>query len=564
MAETEKAKFQRRLQQLKAERQEYETLWSDFAKYVCPDRIRIADGRQKRGSLNRKDIKDNAGTIALRTLKNGMHSGLTSPARPWFRPSPQDPALREDRSAKEYCDLVGMRMRQVINGSNANDVFHTMYGDLGGFGQGVALMQQDDIDYVHLDNCVHGSFWIAVNDKGIVDTLYRRLNMNVEQIVMKFGRDGNLPRSIKDMYSRGQYDEWRVVWHAIEPRWDRDLRSLHRRDKRFASNYWMDEATAEDGDFLRVSGFDHNPILAPRWEPIETTDSYSTSPGQDALPDIMMLQKEATNKHEGIEKKVRPPMVGPASLKNQPSSQLPGRTTYVDDPTGQGFRPAFMVNFDLRELMEDMQEARDRIDRVFYADLFMMLQNMDGVQPRNVLELTQRKEEQLLQLGPVLERVYREWLRPFLRFTYAVMEDARILPPPPPSLEGGLDIEFTGTLAQAQKAVATGPVERLFGFVGNLAGVKPEILDKLDFDQAVDVYADQVGAPADLVIPDDQVQETRAQRQRQVQAAANAEMAPKVAQAANQGAQAAALLAGTDAGGGVDTSNLLASLGVAG
>src|SRR5690606_37343581 len=97
---------------------------------------------------------------------------------------------------------------------------------------------------------------------------------------------------------------------------------------------------------------------------------------------------------------------------------------------------------------------------------------------------------------------------------------------------------------QAQKAVATGGVERLWSFAGSLAAAgKPEALDKLDADQSIDVYSDMLGTDPSIVVSDDKVQELRAARAKQMQAAQNAEMAATIAPAAEAGMNAAATAA---------------------
>lgn len=562
MMKTQYDRHVRRLEDLKKWRNEWESLWQDLADFVAPDRLRLRE-QEKRGQRNQGRIIDSVASNALRILKSGMHSGVTSPSRPWFKLSPLDDDLREYGPVKIYTDSVAKRMRQVLSTSNVYDVFHTNYGDLGLFGQSCAIMTTHPTDYIYMYPQVHGEFWLANNEWGLATTCYRRCDMSVEQIIGRFkGKGGSIPSWIQNQYDKGQYDDLYTVYNAIEPRYGRDPTSAHKSQKPTTSNYWVDGQVGE-GKMLEESGFDHNPIIAPRWEPVGN-DPYSPSPGKDTLPDVLMLQTEQTRKGEAIDKKVRPPMKGPSSMKNNPRSIMPGSMTYVDDPTGPGYTPAFAVNFDIRELKEDIQEVRERIKEGYYANLFLMLQNMEGVQPRNVMELTQRKEEQLLQLGPVLERVYREQLRPSLAIAFASMNEARILPPMPKELQGGMNMEFTGTLAQAQKAVATGSIERLYGFAGNLAAVKPDIMDKLDVDQTIDEYADMVGAPGSIVVADDKVKEIRDGRAKQQQAMMAAETAPGLAGAAKDGAQAAQVLAGTDSGGGVNASQLLSQLGIAG
>ena len=311
---------------------------------------------------------------------------------------------------------------------------------------------------------------------------------------------------------------------------------------------------------LEESGFDENPLIGPAWE-LVGEDHYAISPGMVALGDVKMLQLEQQRKLEAIDTLVRPPMTGPTSLRNNPASLLPGSVTLVDDPTGKGYRPAMEVQLRLGELASDIRDTQERIQRAFYADLFLMISQMEGIQPRNQFEIAERKEEKLLALGPVLENVYNGQLEPVIDRAFNILNRRKELPPAPAELHGkDLKIEYTSMLAQAQKAVATGGIERGVAFIGQISAVKPEVLDKLDGDQAVDEYFEMLGVPPSILISDDEVKkarEARAQKQQQQeQMAQMAQMAP----AMKQGADAAAVLAGAqnNVGGG----ELLAKLGI--
>ena len=108
------------------------------------------------------------------------------------------------------------------------------------------------------------------------------------------------------------------------------------------------------------------------------------------------------------------------------------------------------------------------------------------------------------------------------------------IPPPPPALSEQLvEIEYLGVLAQAQKMADLAAIEEEAQFVGALAQLSPEALDKFDSDQAIDEYHERKGAPPRIVRSDEQVAEIRAQRaqqQRQAQMAAEAQQAVNMAQ----------------------------------
>jgi hypothetical protein len=553
--ETQVGYHRRRVEELKTTRNPWEREWISLADYIEPSRLRLQSRAERPAS--RKKIIDSTGTFAHNTLKNGMHSGLTSPARPWFKLSLQDEDLKKYGPVKLYLAQVEAKMRQIFRQSNIYSCFHIGYGDLGQYGQSCAILVEDEQHVIRMIQLVHGRFWIARDHKGRATTLYRTFRWSVQRIVERFGWK-NVGRNIQNLYNSNKYGDLFDVWHAIEPRANRDPRKLDKKNKAWLSNYWLDETAGNV--MLEESGFDENPIVAPAWE-LSEDDHYSLSPAMTAIADIRMLQKEQINKLKGIDKKVDPPMTGPLSMKNNPASLLPGSITYVDDPTGKGYRPAMEVNFDLNELREDIRDVQERVKQTLYADLFFAISQMEGVQPRNNMEIVERKEEKLLQLGPVLENIYNGQLEPVIDRTYNIANRNRLLPPPPPELHGmKLSVEYTSMLAQAQQAVSTGAIERGYAFAGQLSAVDPTVLDNLDNDAAIETYFDMIGAPPAIMRDQDKVQALRDQRNKAQQAAQSAELASKVAPALNQGAQAAQVLA--DANNNPTGNGLLQQLGI--
>lgn len=547
----------RRLTELKSLRNPWEDHWREIADHIAPNRLRMNASAIK-GRPDRSKIIDSTSSQALRTLASGMHSGITSPSRPWFRLTTFDPDLREYSPVKTYLSKAEQMMREVFQASNLYRSFHTGYGDLGAFGQSASILVADDANFIRMLPLVHGSFWIGRDENGVANTLYRELWWSCENIVRRFGY-ANCSNTVQKSYDNGNYSTKFLLYHAIEPRKDRQPGKQDGRNKPFTSNYWEDGGGGGT-KLLGEGGFDRNPIIAPLWEEL-ADDDYGYSPGMDVLPDVKMLMKSQIRKGEAIDKKVRPPMVGPASMKNNPVSTMPGSITYVDDPTGKGFRAAIDVTISITELREDIRETQARIERGFFADLFLMLSQMDGVQPRNSFEIAERKEEKLLALGPVLENIYGGQLAPVIDQTFTMMAVAGRFGEPPQEIEEEkLKIEYISMLAQAQKAIGTGAIERTFSFAGSLAAVKPDIMDKLDADQALDEYAEMVGAPPSVVVPDDKVKVVRDGRAKQMQQQQMAEQAPALATAANQGAQAAEVLSGLPNGG--TGGALLSTLGL--
>jgi len=177
-----------------------------------------------------------------------------------------------------------------------------------------------------------------------------------------------------------------------------------------------------------------------------------------------------------------------------------------------------------------------------------MISQDNRATPATATEIAERHEEKLLMLGPVLERLHNEMLSPKIDLTFARIVEAGLLPPPPPELQGvELNVEFVSTLAQAQRAVGVQSIDRLLGTIGAVAQFKPDVLDKIDGDQIIDMYSDMLGVDPSIIVGDARVAIIRADRAEQQQqqqalqtAAAAAGPINQVSQAIKNGAQASA------------------------
>jgi hypothetical protein len=519
--------------QLQTERATWYPHWKELSDYLLPRSGRYFIQDRNRGQRRHNYIYDNTGTRALRVLAAGLMSGLTSPARPWFRLATADPAMMESQEVKQWLNEVTNIMLTVFQKSNTYRALHAMYEELGTFGTASCLVMPDFDNVIHLFPLTIGEYAIATNWKGEVTTLYREFQKTVHEVVEEFGIDKVMP-STRSMYERGSLDQWITIIHAIEPRADRDPNKKDDLNMPWRSVYF--EVGSNPNTYLRESGFNRFPAVCPRWA-TSGGDIYGNSPGMEALGDIKQLQHEQLRKAQGIDYKTNPPLQVPTSMKNSDVERLPGGVTYVDVAGGsQGVKTAFEVNLDLSHLLADIQDVRHRIEGSFYADLFLMLANQSDAR-MTATEVAERHEEKLLMLGPVLERLQNELLDPLIEITFDQIMAAGIVPPPPEAMQGhDINVELVSMLAQAQKAVGTNSIDRFIGTIGSVAQFKPEVLDKIDGDKLTDIYSDSLGVDPRILLGDDKVAALRQQRAQAQQQATQAAMM-------NQGADTAQKLA---------------------
>lgn len=540
-----RTRLNRRFADLEKERSSYTDHWKELQEFILPRRGRfLGDLDRNDGAKKHNKLLDNSSTLAARTLASGMMAGLTSPARPWFKLDTPDPDLKKFGPVKEWLHIVELRLREIFARSNLYNTLHTIYKEVGVFGTAPALFASSFSEVVRGYPITIGSYALGLGSNLTVDTLYRDIPMNAKMVVEKFGID-RVSLSVKNAIQNSNYNQPCTVRHCIEPNLDEigydGPEMAFVADAPWRSIYWEKKGDMETSSLLELRGFQNQPFMAPRWD-VNGTDTYGSSPGMEALGDTIQLQTMQRWKGEGIHKQVRPPMIAPTALRNAQKTTVPGGVTYYDGQAGmRGFEPAFQVNFQLQFLLEDIKDTKDRISRAFYEDLFLMLARSDR-REITAREIEERHEEKLIMLGPVLERLEDELLDPLIDRVFQVALDAQLIPPPPEELsETELKVEYISILAQAQKAVAINSLERTSTFLGGLAqiqagtGQAPDVLDKFDFDKALDEYGSSIGISPMLLREDKVVEETRAARAEQ---AKQAEQMAQAQQAAEMAATA--------------------------
>tara|TARA_R110000765_G_scaffold273641_5_gene372367 strand:- start:2214 stop:3905 length:1692 start_codon:yes stop_codon:yes gene_type:complete len=533
--------YERRKGQMDTERSSFMPHWREISDYNQVRRGRFEKTDVNRGEKRHNNIINSTGIRASNTAQAGMFAGVMSPTRPWFDLATPDPGLMEFMPVKVWLRGVAKQMRAIFNSGNLYTMAPTMIGELLNFGTGCMTQVDDDDNLARFFTHTVGSYWISQNDQFVVDTLVREFMMTAEQMARSFtdGKDlSKLSTPVRTAIDRGNYDAKFPVVHFIEPNDDYRPDNPLAQNKEFASVKYETGNTDKDA-YLSQSGFDEFPGYVPRWA-LTGEDIYGTNcPGMSSLGDNKQLQIEEKRKGQAIDKMVNPPLVGPASVRNTPITSLPGGLNiYSGDPSQTKLEPLYLVNISLQELKEDIAQVERRIENAYFVDLFLAISNMEGIQPRNQLELSERNAERLLQLGPVLERMQGDFLDKMISRTFNQMIRANVVPSPPPELEGqALKVEYISSLAQAQRAVDTRGIDRLTQYQGGLLSAGLSDGKKFNGDKAFEEYADLLGTPPGLIVSDEDVAQQRQAEQQQQAMAQNFEAANSAAQTAASAGQ---------------------------
>jgi hypothetical protein len=496
--EDERQQLESRLYGLRTWRLSWWEHWAALANAILPRRYHwlIVPNTATRGLAINGAIKDPTGAQAVRVCTAGLRSGIMSSSRPWFKIKPGLRNFKPDRAAQLWFEDTQDRIYRVFAGSNYYQTGTQMFEDLTVFGTGPKLMYGDKDSIIRCYNPCAGEYYLACGSDGRINSFYRTYVQTVAQLVYGFGLENCSPDVQGLWENKGASLETEIiVAHAIEPNFSLSMPGMASNLGKIPGNFTYREVYWEWGRNslkpLSKVGYREKPFIAPRWA-TTSNDAYGRSPGMDALPDILQLHTMTVRQAEAIEKMVRPPMLADVSLKNQPSSILPGRVTYVPD-VSKGMKSIYEIRMDLDHMSKLIEKIEGRVEKWFFNDLFQMMDNIQGVQPRNEMEIAERRGEKMQVLGPVVEGIENE-LADDIRRCFAIMSRRGMIQQKPQSLLGiPLDIEFDSMINVAQRAAETAATERIITVVTNLDKVYPDkrIGDNVNWDTTVRDYMEK-------------------------------------------------------------------------
>ena len=504
---------------LKAKRDELSLhQWMDIRDYIIPMTGQFknsdSDGNNPRDWSN---ILDNTGGRSARVLVAGMQGGLTSPSRPWVKIGHQDTELLKNQEVRAFLQEVEKRMYAVFAASNFYSSVNMVYREEMGYGPAVMLIFEDELSVVRFYTLTAGEYCLSQDSRRAVNGMYRTVYLDATQLAKKFGK-GKLPKDIQDQLNKdGRGNPFKVypVAHVIRNREFYNPKMIDSLNMPYSSTYILED----DKKIIMESGFRELPFAAPRWS-LTGSDPYGNGACSEILGDVKTLQEMVYDKLAALSLMIKPPLKAPSSLKGEIGNIEGGMVVYGDRSDIEKFETIMDVVPNLAQFNQDIGDMRQQIRQGLYNDLFLSLLEKDG--RMTATEIAERHEEKLLLLGDVIERQFTDLLNPTIDRTFSVMYRKGMIPKvpqilmdsaPPGSESIGLKVEFISLLAQAQKLVTTQSIRAVTGFAMELAQGKPEVLDNVDFDAAVNEYSESVSSPPSLIMSKEDVQAIREQRQ---------------------------------------------------
>ena len=222
----------RRLDRLQEQRSTWEAHWQEIADFMRPRKADITKKSQTPGAKRSELIYDGTAINAAELLSASLHGMLTNMSTPWFSLRFTNPELNDDDEAKEWLELTEGVMYQAFHRSNFQEQIHELYDDLILFGTGVMLVESDPNTTFRFSTRHIAECFLAEDQQGRVDTVYRKFRMFARAAVNQFGA-GNVSQKILKTEERDPYDQVTIV-QVVMPRDDRDKGKIDKINKPFA------------------------------------------------------------------------------------------------------------------------------------------------------------------------------------------------------------------------------------------------------------------------------------------------------------------------------------------
>lgn len=521
-------KIIKQFDQAKGERLFIETNYRDCFDFVDPIR---GTGLSEGGNIHRDasqimseagraqtQLYDSTATDAAMLLASATFGGLTPANARWFDVDIASDPDNRDPWLDESADIVW----REIHASNYDSAgFETLFDSVVA---GVAAMYIDfdeEAGKLTFEEWTLASTYLAsTRSDGVVDTIYRRVQLTAAQAVRQYGEENvhpDLLRAYQDGDSKCKFDFVQV----IEPRMERNKESKQAKDKPFASVH----VDVTHRKVVRESGYDEFPVAIARWFMIPGS-VWATGPVWRALPNIKTLQEatrmvlqNAEMQMSGMWGAVDDGVLNPSAIKIGRRAVIPmaeqGNFFGITPPGNIGIGEVIIENF------------RAQIRKIMQVENLQIPQ--DG--NRTATEINVRMEITRQILAPIFGRLQSDWLQPFVARCYGLLGRAGKLPPLPNDMATAkLDVRFISPIARSQRLGEVVAMDRFENSLLTAANVNPEVLDLYDWDEAERERSWLLGVPQKLLVAGAKVKQVREQRQQQAEQAQQQAM-----QAAQQG-----------------------------
>ena len=522
----------------------FDSAWQTLSNYFIPSLSDINEEKTE-GTTGWGDrVFDTTAIEDARTCTTGQTNWATPMTEPWFGwTPPKNLNMEEDDDGAIWCGMCSEIALDELARSNYYKMSGLQYQSRTVFGTGHLHIEEGKAATICCSHRKISTYCIAVNDEGLVDTVYSEFKMTARAAAQKFGPDNLGPKVTKALNEdKGKgLDKEFVFLHVIRPResGERQRGAIDGANKPIASIY----IGMEDKYCVRVAGYDEMPDSVTRFSDWGSNSPWGYSPAFETLPNVRQLNYVVRFQDAQYELRANPRILEPIGLWGDVDLRPGGRTAFDPNMGELGLPREWATAADVSGTEHAIEMKQKAVHRLFYADVFTMLSQID--RKMTAYEISQRVGEKLEQLSPMFSTLITEKTSPDLKRIFGILYRAGKFPRPPksmfvPDATGRSlklampEITYTSRLALALKSLQNKATMDTMQFMTEFAqgSGHPEVLDNFNLDETSRTFAINQGMSPRFLRPYKQVldiRKARAAQQQKAQALATMEQTAKAA-----------------------------------
>lgn len=483
-----------------------------------------------------KRLYSEAGKDAIATLASGFMSSLMSENQKWFSASIKSRDFRvsiDPAESLDYSDYVSKAMLAEFSNSNfySETGLASLDSIIGGFS--CELVQENEEENIsYYKTLPPWRCWFDRDLKGNWDTFFYTYELTGREMIERFGEklDEELRRKCVGSLNAKAFRMLYVICDRKKLLNESTGSRFFNLNKRYATLHIL----IPDRKIIDESGVNDFPVVIHLWE--SSVDSqYGVGLVMKYISAFRKLNELAYEDGEAGAKNVHPPMNVPKSMQDSFSDDPKARNYFL---SGDMQATQLSQSIDLNASYQRLAIQEQVIRKLCYNDYFSWLSTHDQVY--TATQVMQVKSEALSQLVPIYGNVTSQKINKLLGLTFVNMiANGRLERPE----DGALDLEeqkdkdgkskldkdgrpvvksrnrLTFTLESAMaKQLDTYSDSNAFSYileavtaVANLG--KTDVLDNIDFDNAVRTVAIGNGASPAMIVSRQKLDQTRLERQ---------------------------------------------------
>ena len=502
-------------EQLKGQRANWQSYWQSLQEYFYIESPEPNKSYYPGTELEMSNLYDSTSLEVSDVLASGFMNYLTPPTAKWFRLRSSNPDLTENKRVSDFLEDVASEVYHTLNKSNFYEQAFPSYKSSGVYGTSILLEEEDVEETARFYSLPLTQCCIVEDARGRIAEYYIEFEYTAFQAMTRWGVEMLSQEMREELNAGREQDKKHKFLLFIAQRNARDITSRHKSNMPIMA-LWID---VEAKRIMDEGGYNEFPVMCHRFDKRPFVP-WGFSPAMKALPFARLLNAIAKTNLRAMMKQTDPPIALPHNAFIAPFNSNPRALNYYKKTAMDSGKDIFAFgNFgDPQTGMAAIEYYTKKLRTLMYYDTFLAFEGIEK-QMQNP-EVYERINEKMSMLGPAVGRYTGEVLNPIVTRTIGILDRKGLLPEIPDELitNPAFEIDYVSQLAQAQKRSELNSLMNGLTAIGQMAQYAPEVLDKIDTDQAVNHTWDILGAPVKVLRDDEEVQsirESRAQAQAQ-------------------------------------------------